>query len=145
MKRLILLVALIPSVALVQPAPETARADRLYYEVRCVQCQSQSIADSDAPIAVDMRARIREEIAAGRTDDQIRDGLRQRYGDYVLFRPRVTRATIWLWILPALIVLGGIGGLIWMMRSKTPARTYALSAEEQARLKALTDDSRRDS
>lgn len=140
MKRLILLMLALPALAMAQPAPDVARADRLYYEVRCVQCQSQSIADSDAPIAVDMRARIRDEIAAGKTDSEIREGLRQRYGDYVLFRPRLTKSTVWLWVLPALIVLCGIGGLVWLMRSKAPPRTYGLSDEEQARLKALTGD-----
>lgn len=142
---LVLLIALLffPFSAHADAAQDEARAKALYREVRCVACQSQDIADSDADIAADMRREIREEIARGKTDEEIRAGLAARYGDYVLFRPRFSVGNLLLWGLPPLILLGGVAGFIILSRRKGQVRDYALSEAEQARLRdILKDDSR---
>ena len=119
------------------PQPDSqneARARQLFTEVRCVQCQSESIADSDAQIAGDMRREIRTDIADGKTDAQIRKELFAHYGDYVLFRPRFSLANLLLWLMPPLIALLG-GAVLWRSRRK-PAESidYALSADEEKKL-----------
>ncbi len=91
------------------PAQE-AEAQDLMETLRCLKCQSQSIADSDAPMAGDMRHQVRTRIAAGESPDQIRDWLTQRYGDYVSYKPAVSATTWPLFAIPALLVLlaGGV-------------------------------------
>ncbi|PEQ10825.1 cytochrome C biogenesis protein [Novosphingobium sp. PC22D] len=84
---------------------QEARAHDLMVTLRCLQCQGQSIADSDAPIAGSMRSLVRERIAAGETPDQIRDWLMERYGDYVSYEPRVTALTWPLFALPVVLIL----------------------------------------
>ena len=85
------------------------RARELSLELRCLVCQNQSIDDSDAPFAQDLRRLIRRDIAAGKSDDQIKDFLRQRYGDYVLLSPPLTGSTYFLWITPFAILALGVG------------------------------------
>jgi cytochrome c-type biogenesis protein CcmH/NrfF len=85
------------------PAKEEA-ARELMVALRCLQCQGQSIADSDAPIAGSMRSLVRERIAAGETPDQIRDWLVERYGDYVSYEPRITSMTWPLFALPLVLI-----------------------------------------
>ena len=104
---------------------DEARAQGLFAEVRCVVCQSESIADSDA------------EIAAGTSDADIRKHLYARYGDYVLFRPRVSKANMALWALPPLIVLLGAGGLFMMVKKRRDSDAYELSGDEQKKLREL--------
>ena len=133
---------LLPLTAQADTAQDEARAKALYREVRCVACQSQDIADSDADIAADMRREIREDIAKGRTDEEIRAGLSARYGDYVLFRPRFSLGNLLLWGLPPLVLIGGTAGFFILSRRRNAGRDYALSEAEQARLREiLTDDS----
>lgn len=126
-------------------AAQEARARALFAEIRCVVCQHESIADSPAGMAADMRRLVREEIAAGRGDDAVRRGLVDRYGDYVLFRPPVRAGTWLLWFGPGLLVLAaGLGlGLAAVRRRRPPA---LLSAEEEARLAEIlqTDRNRPD-
>lgn len=122
------------------PQPDSqneARARSLFTEVRCVQCQSESIADSDAQIAGDMRREIRADIAGGKTNAQIRKELFAHYGDYVLFRPRFSLGNLLLWLLPPLIALLG-GAILWRSRRK-PAESndYALSDDEEKKLRVL--------
>jgi cytochrome c-type biogenesis protein CcmH len=116
---------------------DEARARQLFTEVRCVQCQSESIADSDAQIAGDMRREIRADIAAGKTNAQIRKELFAHYGDYVLFRPRFSMGNLLLWLLPPLIAIIG-GALLWASRRK-PEKSgdYALSAAEEKKLRDI--------
>lgn len=116
---------------------DEARARQLFTEVRCVQCQSESIADSDAQIAGDMRREIRADIAAGKTDAQIRKELFAHYGDYVLFRPRFSAGNLLLWLLPPLIAIIG-GATLWASRRK-PEKSgdYALSADEEKKLRDI--------
>jgi cytochrome c-type biogenesis protein CcmH len=102
-----LLLAAAAPAALGDPALE-ARADALEMEIRCVQCQNEPIAQSTADIAGDMRALVRERIVAGDSDDQIRAFFRQRYGDFVLFRPPWDARTWALWASPFLLIGAGL-------------------------------------
>ncbi|ESQ79563.1 cytochrome c-type biogenesis protein [Asticcacaulis sp. YBE204] len=130
--------AVLPGEAMPDPRQDQ-RARDLYSEVRCVVCQNESIADSSADIAADMRRDIRLHIAEGLTDTQIRDTMRARYGDYVLFRPRFALTTALLWLLPVAVLL--TGGMIFALMNKRPEKTEpsALTPDEQARLDRLLD------
>lgn len=88
-------------------AAETTRFHDLVAELRCVMCQNQSLADSNAQIAVDLRREVLDLMREGRSDQQIRDFLVARYGEFVLYRPRVSPTTWLLWFGPLLFVLGG--------------------------------------
>jgi len=98
---------------LADPALESQARD-LMYEIRCVQCQSQSIADSDAPIAGAMRSEVRTRIAGGQSPDDIRDYFIARYGDYISFDPPVSPLTWPLWFAPILVV----GFALWLARGR---------------------------
>jgi len=98
---------------LADPAQE-AQARDLMYDIRCVQCQSQSIADSDAPIAGAMRSEVRSRIANGESPDAIRDYFIARYGDYITFDPPVSALTWPLWLAPILIIAFGL----WLARGR---------------------------
>ncbi len=114
-------------------AAQEARAKALFADIRCVVCQHEAISDSPAGIAADMRQLVREEIAAGRTDAQVRDDLVRRYGDFVLFKPPVRAATWLLWFGPLAALIGvGIGLLALARRRREDAP--ALSVAEEARL-----------
>ena len=124
-----------PDQPLTSPAQE-ARAQALFQDVRCVVCQHESIADSPAGIAGDMRRLVREEIASGSTDAEVRADLVRRWGDYILFRPPVRVATWLLWFGPlAIVVL--VGGVLIAMGLRRRAATPPLSAEEEGRLAEL--------
>ncbi|MEO1573769.1 MAG: cytochrome c-type biogenesis protein, partial [Pseudomonadota bacterium] len=84
-----------------------ARYDVLTEELRCLVCQNQTIADSNAELAVDLRTQVRDMLQAGRTDDEIRDYMTQRYGDFVLYKPPMRPRTVALWFAPALGLLLG--------------------------------------
>lgn len=127
---------------LADPAQE-ARAKALFMDIRCVVCQHESIIDSPAGIAADMRGLVREQIAQGASDDEIEQDLVRRYGDYVLFRPPFRGATLILWLGPFALVLGALAGfVIWSRRRREPPAP--LSADEEAELeKALSEASER--
>jgi cytochrome c-type biogenesis protein CcmH len=95
-----------------------ARYEALTQELRCVVCQSNSIADSNASMAADLRRQVREMIAAGRTDDEVRDFMVARYGDFVLYKPPVTTRTYLLWASPVLLLLGGLGVAFYVIRGR---------------------------
>lgn len=95
---------------------QDARARALENEIRCVQCQNEPISQSTADIAIDMRALVRERIAAGDSDTEIRAYFRERYGDFVLFRPPVDPRTWLLWAAPLLLALLGIMALRGTLR-----------------------------
>jgi cytochrome c-type biogenesis protein CcmH len=82
----------------------------LTHELRCMQCQSEALADSSVSLAADLRLQVRELLLAGQSDDQIRDHMVARYGEFILFRPRMTWRNAWLWAAPALLM--GIGLLV---------------------------------
>ena len=110
--------ALLPEERLADPAGE-ARARALSAQLRCLVCQNQSIDDSDAPFASDMRKLIRQQIAEGRGDGEIIAFLRQRYGDYVLLDPPFGAATALLWIAPFGFLALGVAGLAAARRRRT--------------------------
>ena len=85
-----------------------ARYEQINRELRCLVCQNQTIADSNATLAGDLRREVREMIAAGKTDDEIRDFMIERYGDFVLYRPRMTASNFLLWAAPVLLLLLGV-------------------------------------
>ena len=124
-----------PDQPLASPGQE-ARAQRIFEVVRCVVCQHESIADSPAGIAGDMRRLVREEIASGATDQQVRDDLVRRYGDYVLFTPPVRTGTWLLWFGPALLALLG-GVALFAFARRRPVETAPLSPDEERRLADL--------
>ncbi len=113
---------------------QTARAQHLYTEIRCLVCQGESIADSDASIASDLRTEIRADIAKGMSDAQIRKSLYDRYGDYVLFRPRLSKLNLILWLLPPLVVIGGIAFFVLRARKPKISRDYELTEAEREKL-----------
>jgi cytochrome c-type biogenesis protein CcmH len=115
-------------------AAQEARARSLFRETRCVVCQGESIDESDAPLAADLRRAVRSQVASGRSDGQIRAFLVARYGDFVLFRPPLSWTNLLLWAGPFLVALGGLALLIGRER-RSPAPD--LSAEEEAKLKQL--------
>lgn len=124
MKLLAVLLAVVAPATLGDPAQE-ARAQSLEMEIRCVQCENEPIAQSTADIAIDMRRLVRERIAAGDSDDQIRAFFRQRYGDFVLFRPPFDARTAALWASPAILFLLGAGALWASRRRRDEAETLA--------------------
>lgn len=87
-----------------------ARYSALTHELRCMQCQNQSIADSPVGLASDLRAEVRDMVLAGKSDDDVRDYMVARYGEFILFRPRMSARNAWLWLAP--FVLLAIGGVV---------------------------------
>lgn len=84
-----------------------ARYVELSHELRCLKCQNEAIADSPSDVAEDLRRELRELLVAGKTDDEIRDFMVARYGEFILFRPRVSPRNYWLWFGPAILLIGG--------------------------------------
>ena len=125
-----------PDEVLKDPALET-RARSLSAELRCLVCQNQSIDESDAPLARDLRILVRERLKAGDTDAEVQEFLVDRYGEFVLLKPVLGLHTLLLWLTPlAVFALGGFG-LFRMARRKTLLRSTELSPEEQARIDSL--------
>jgi len=135
-----------PREMLEDPALE-ARARDLSKGLRCVVCQNQSIDDSDATLARDLRVLVRERLKAGDSDKQVIDYVVSRYGDFVLLKPPFKVSTLVLWLGPLLIVMLAIGGAFFYFRRhraapETPAAqpAQALSDAERARLAKLLED-----
>lgn len=132
------ILAALPDELLDDPALE-ARAAALDRELRCVVCQSQSISESNADLARDMRIILRERIAAGDSDKEVVDYLVARYGDYVLLRPRVQPNTYALWLFPAAVLLVAAAlGAVYVRRRRAPPPP-ALTPEEAKAVEALID------
>jgi cytochrome c-type biogenesis protein CcmH len=129
-----------PRERLADPALE-ARARALSKELRCLVCQNESIDDSGADLAHDLRVLLRERIAAGDSDAQALNFIVSRYGDFVLLNPPIRPATYVLWFgPPALLVLGGIGALVYIRRRRAQAAPAPLSEAERQRLAQLLED-----
>jgi cytochrome c-type biogenesis protein CcmH len=129
-----------PDERLADPALE-ARARSISQELRCLVCQNQSIDDSNADLAHDLRVLVRERLAAGDSDDQVIGFLRQRYGEFVLLDPPVERATWVLWFGPPLIVAAALAALaIRSSRRQAPVDPVPLDPAEEARLRSLLDE-----
>ena len=114
------------------------RVTDLANELRCMVCQNQTLADSNAELAVDMRNRIREELAAGKSEAQVVDLLVSRYGDFVLYRPPLKASTVLLWTGPFLLLALGAWLLVRRIRRGRPA-PVALTPEERERAARLLD------
>jgi cytochrome c-type biogenesis protein CcmH len=136
-----------PDEILKDPALES-RARTLSQELRCMVCQNQSIDDSDAPLAKDLRVLVRERLTAGDSDKQVIDFLVARYGEFVLLKPPLNAHTVLLWLAPFAVVLFGALGLIALRRRRHTDATAetaptALSAAEEARVIELLEKSER--
>jgi cytochrome c-type biogenesis protein CcmH len=121
-----------------------ARARELSRELRCMVCQNQSIDESEAPLARDLRLLVRERLTKGDTDPQVLDFLVARYGEFVLLKPPLEGSTIILWALPPVALLAGAIGLFFAVRRRRTGQLEpaALSTEERRRLSTLVDEGR---
>ena len=130
-----------PDEVMKDPALE-ARARDLSSQLRCMVCQNESIDDSDAPLAHDIRVLIRDRIAKGESNDAVRDFLVSRYGDFILLKPPFKPETLLLWLsAPLTLALGALA--IWAAMRRPREPTPALSAEEEERLADITRDDRK--
>ncbi|MBY3346996.1 cytochrome c-type biogenesis protein [Rhizobium laguerreae] len=147
MRRLLLAVALLlmaapafavnPDEVLADPALE-ARARALSAELRCMVCQNQSIDDSNADLAKDLRLMVRERISDGDSDEAVLNYIVSRYGEFVLLKPRVSMKTVLLWGAPVLLVLaGGLSLLVFARKRAGKPTGSKLTADEQAKLSEL--------
>ena len=143
---LALCLALLPALALaVQPGEILAdpkmeeRAREISAELRCLVCQNQSIDDSDAALARDLRMLVRERLKAGDSDTQVRDYLVARYGDFILLKPPFKMETLLLWLTPFAVLLAGAAALLAFTRRRPveAATVQSLSETEKSRLQAL--------
>ncbi|WP_091770456.1 cytochrome c-type biogenesis protein [Maricaulis salignorans] len=142
------LALLLAPVALAAPSPDEVYADAamerraraLYTQLRCVVCQSQSIDESNASLAEDMRIVVRERLAAGDSDAEILAYMQARYGDYVLMLPPLQANTLALWGLPFFLLFVGGGLIIVYVRRQARGMDAALTPEEEAELAELMDE-----
>jgi len=117
------------------------RFQELSKELRCPKCQNQNLADSNSPIAADLRRELYELLQQGKADIEIVNFMVDRYGEFVLYRPRVSELTYVLWFGPAVLILLGIIVVIIIVRRKpVDKKTLVLSAEQQAKLDSLIED-----
>ncbi|MDO8378786.1 MAG: cytochrome c-type biogenesis protein CcmH [Phenylobacterium sp.] len=144
MKKLLVLLAAVfcmaaasdPSERLPDPGQE-ARARAIFAEVRCLVCQNESIDDSSAELAADLRLLVRDQIRSGKSDDQVRTYLTDRYGEFVLLKPAFSWGNAVLWGAPFVVVILGV--LLLLRNLRTPRPYAELSEAEAARLAALAD------
>lgn len=122
-----------------------ARARTIGKELRCLVCQNESIDDSDADLAHDLRVLVRQRLAAGDSDEQVEQYIVARYGNYVLLKPPFDAETYLLWLGPLVLLLCGVGAAaLHYRRAARVAETAPLSAEERKRLAALLGDTGND-
>lgn len=124
-----------PAERLPDPGQE-ARARELFRDVRCLVCQNESIDDSEAELAQDLRRVVREQVQAGRTDAEIKRFLTDRYGEFVLMTPSFSVGNLALWLGPFVVVIFGVGLLFLRLRNRSPE--VELSQEEAERLRRLS-------
>ena len=125
-----------PAERLPDPAQE-ARARHIFEQVRCLVCQNESIDDSQAELAHDLRQVVRDQVREGRSDDQVKRFLVDRYGEFVLLRPRFSAGNAALWLGPFVVVLLGLGLLLLRLRNRAPEPE--LPASDAERLRRLMD------
>ena len=131
-----------PDEVLKDPALEH-RARDISAGLRCLVCQNQSIDDSDAPLAKDLRVLVRERLTAGESDQQVREFIVRRYGEFVLLKPTFGPHTALLWLGPALVLLAGATGIgLALRRRRTGSAVSALSSEERAALDGILNRDR---
>ncbi len=113
----------VPAARAVDPATLSdpalqARYEELSHEFRCVTCQNTSIADSQVELAGQLRRQVREMLVAGKSDDEIRDYMTDRYGDFILFKPRFSTRTAWLWLAPGILLVIGLIVAVRVVRQR---------------------------
>ena len=126
-------------------AGQLERYKTLIYELRCLVCQNQNLADSDADLAADLRREVYRMIREGKSDDEIIDFMVARYGDFVLYRPPLKAKTVLLWGAPFVLAIGGLVLLVAQLRRRTtaqPAGAAPLSDGERERLRSILDSDR---
>lgn len=124
-------------VKVADPALE-ARVKQLSAELRCLVCQNQSVADSDAPVARDMRDQVRTQLAAGKTDAEVKRYMTERFGDFVLYRPPLKLTTVALWIGPFVVMIFGLWYGLRRIRTRATATVNAtLTDADRARAREL--------
>jgi len=144
---LLLVFAATPSLARIEayqfdnPRDE-ARYQRLVEELRCLVCQNQNLAESNAELAQDMRRLTYDMVKRGASDEEIVTYMVERYGDFVLYRPPLKGSTLFLWVGPFVILGGGLVILLMFIRGRGRQRAPQLSAEEQARAEQLLGKSK---
>ena len=148
MRWLLVIILLIPGLAVAEEArpladnPQVeARLKVLAVELRCLVCQNQTLADSNAPLAEDLRREVREMISKDMSDQEIIDFLVQRYGDFVLYRPRWKASTTLLWLGPFLLLIAGATALVLALRRRQKKLVdVSLSEEERTRVAQLLSE-----
>jgi cytochrome c-type biogenesis protein CcmH len=115
------------------------RLKSLAEELRCLVCQNQTIADSNAPLALDLRNQIRSQVAQGRSDDQIRAYMVERYGDFVLYRPPLKASTIALWLGPFLLLVVGAAAFVVIVRRKRAPNSAAPAPQRRSEIEAMLE------
>lgn len=133
--------AVLPDEVLPDPALE-ARARALSHGLRCLVCRNESIDDSNADLARDLRLLVRERLVAGDSDDQVIDYIVARYGEYVLLRPTVGGSNLILWLAGPALLLAGAGLAVVSLRRRNQTEPAPLSAADQARLDEIIGDRR---
>jgi cytochrome c-type biogenesis protein CcmH len=119
---------------------QQARYENLTYELRCPKCLSGNLADSDAPIAADLRAEIYEQLQEGRSDEEIKEFMTVRYGDFILYRPKLNTGTALLWFGPLALLLAGFFIVRRMLAASRAYVDVALSPDEEQQLHTLLKD-----
>lgn len=113
------------------------RYDKLIYEFRCPKCQNQNVADSNAPISEDIREKTYELLHQGYEDQEIVDFMVDRYTEFVIYKPQLSIITIWLWVLPVVILLCGFSVLVFLVKRGRQALPENLTAEEQEKIEQI--------
>jgi cytochrome c-type biogenesis protein CcmH len=113
------------------------RVQQLSHELRCLVCQNQTLADSNAPLAVDLRNQVREQLKSGKSERDVIDFLVARYGDFVLYRPPLKASTVLLWTGPFILLAFGLFLLFLRIRRKMPPPSELSSAERERAAKLL--------
>jgi len=143
----LLLAVMLTASVLAKEAPPVAadpaleqRLNKLTEQLRCLVCQNQTIADSHAELAIDLKNQVREKLKKGESEEQIIDYMVARYGDFVLYKPPVKATTVPLWFGPFALLLGAVAGLFYyIVRRRRAQPAQPLSEDEQARVRALLD------
>ncbi|HEY5898056.1 MAG TPA: cytochrome c-type biogenesis protein [Burkholderiales bacterium] len=135
--RLAAVLAFVATTAWAQDSALDRHVMELSHELRCLVCQNQTLAESNAPLAVDLRNQIKEQVAAGKSDRQVIDFLVERYGDFVLYRPPFKAATFILWVGPFVFLLAGLYFLVRLLRRRRVPEAELSDAERQRAAKLL--------
>jgi len=120
------------------------RYHTLVTELRCLVCQNQTIADSNADLAKDLRREVHDMLVAGKTDDEIKDFMLERYGDFVLYKPPVRSSTVPLWLGPFILLAIGLVVVVVIIRRRTSQAQLAMDSQDRERASKLLDETSRE-